>query len=54
VSRSADGDGLQDEVQESIAMLVGPLLFARLTESMPLDERPIDRALAQFLAAHRS
>jgi hypothetical protein len=32
----------------------GRSFFARLTESVPLDEGLADRALAQFLAAHRS
>jgi AcrR family transcriptional regulator len=41
------------DVPEAIAMLVGPLLFARLTETVALDEGLADRALDRFLAAHR-
>jgi AcrR family transcriptional regulator len=42
------------DVQESIAMLVGSLLFAHLTEAVPLDEGFADRPLDRFLAAHRA
>lgn len=41
------------DVQEAIAMLVGPLLFAHLTEAVPLDEGFADRTLDHFLAAQR-
>jgi AcrR family transcriptional regulator len=52
---AAEGVVSEDvDVQESVAMLVGPLLFAHLVESVPLDEGLADRTLEQFLAAHRS
>jgi hypothetical protein len=41
------------DVPEAIAMLVGPLLFAHLTETVPLDDGFAERALDGFLAAHR-
>lgn len=45
------GDGV--DVPEAITMLVGPLLFAHLTESVPLDDGFADRTLDRFLAAYR-
>ena len=41
------------DVPEAISMLLGPLLFAHLTESVPLDDGFADRTLDRFLAAHR-
>ncbi len=41
------------DVQEAITMLLGPLLFAHLTESVPLDEPFADRTLDRFLLAYR-
>ena len=41
------------DVPEAITMLLGPLLFAHLTESVPLDEGFADRTVDRFLAAYR-
>jgi AcrR family transcriptional regulator len=40
------------DVPEAITHLLGPLLFAHLTESVPLDEHFGDRTLDRFLAAY--
>jgi AcrR family transcriptional regulator len=39
------------DVREANTMLLGPLLFAHLTESVPLDDGFADRTLDRFLAA---
>jgi len=41
------------DVPEAITVLVGPLLFAHLTETVPIDEGFADRTLDRFLAAYR-
>jgi AcrR family transcriptional regulator len=38
--------------QEAVTMLVGPLLFAHLTESVKLDRAFVDRTFDNFLKAH--
>jgi AcrR family transcriptional regulator len=40
------------DTQEAATMLVGPLLFAHLTESVKLDRAFVDRALDNFLRAY--
>jgi TetR/AcrR family transcriptional regulator, regulator of autoinduction and epiphytic fitness len=40
------------DAQEAVAMLVGPLLFAHLTESVKIDRAFVDRAVDNFLAAY--
>jgi AcrR family transcriptional regulator len=39
--------------QEAMAALLGPLLFAHLTESVKLDTGFVDRTVDRFLAAYR-
>jgi AcrR family transcriptional regulator len=41
------------DVPEAITHLLGPFLFAHLTESVPLDEAYADRTLDRFLTAYR-
>ena len=41
------------DVPEAITHLLGPLLFAHLTESVPLDDAFADRTLDRFLTAYR-
>ena len=41
------------DVPTAITHLLGPLLFAHLTESVPLDTAFADRTLDRFLAAYR-
>ena len=41
------------DVPEAITHLIGPLVLAHLTESVPLDEGFADRTLDRFLAAYR-
>ena len=41
------------DVPEAIASLVGPLLFAHLTETVKVDPGFADRSVDRFLAAHR-
>ena len=41
------------DVPEAITLLLGPLLFAHLTESVPLDVPFADRILDRVLAAYR-
>jgi AcrR family transcriptional regulator len=41
------------DIPEAIAAIVGPLLFAHLTESVPLDDAFADRTLDMFLRANR-
>jgi AcrR family transcriptional regulator len=41
------------DIPEAIALVVGPLLFAHLTESVPLDDAFADRTLDTFLRANR-
>jgi TetR/AcrR family transcriptional regulator, regulator of autoinduction and epiphytic fitness len=38
---------------EAVASLIGPLLFAHLTESVKIDTDFVDRTVDNFLAAHR-
>ncbi len=38
--------------QEAVTMLVGPLLFAHLTDSVKLDKSFVDRAVDNFLNAY--
>ena len=40
-------------VEEAIALLVGPLLFAHLTGTVPVDDGFAERAVDHFLAAYR-
>jgi AcrR family transcriptional regulator len=40
------------DAQEAVAMLVGPLLFAHLTESVKINRAFVDRAVDNFLAAY--
>jgi len=40
------------DTQEAATMLVGPLLFAHLTDSVKLDEAFVDRAVDNFLKAY--
>jgi hypothetical protein len=42
------------DVDEALAHLVGPLLFAQLTGSVPLDQAFADRTVDVFLAAYGS
>lgn len=51
-------EGLLDErvlvdVEASLALLVGPLLLAGLFETVKIDDEFVDRAVEQFLVAHR-
>ena len=41
-----------DVARTSLTMLVGPLLFAHLTDSVKLDEAFVDRAVDNFLKAY--
>lgn len=51
---AADGLIAPDvDPQEAIAHLVGPLVFAHLTECVTIDAGFADRTLERFLAAHR-
>ena len=38
--------------QVAVTMLVGPLLFAHLTDSVTLDKAFVDRAVDNFLKAY--
>jgi AcrR family transcriptional regulator len=40
------------ETQEAVTMLVGPLLFAHLTDSVKLDRAFVDRTVDNFLKAY--
>ena len=40
------------DTQEAVTMLVGPLLFAHLTDSVKLDKAFVDRAVYNFLKAY--
>ena len=40
------------DAQEAVTMLVGPLLFAHLTDSVKLDKSFVDRAVDNFLKAY--
>ena len=40
------------DAQEAVTMLVGPLLFAHLTDSVKLDKDFVDRAVDNFLKAY--
>jgi TetR/AcrR family transcriptional regulator, regulator of autoinduction and epiphytic fitness len=40
------------DAQEAVTMLVGPLLFAHLTDSVKLDPAFVDRAVDNFLKAY--
>jgi len=42
------------DVPEATTLLLGPLLFAHLTESVPLDDAFADRTLDRFLQAYRA
>lgn len=51
---AAEGVVVDDlDAQEAVTQLLGPLLFAHLTESVKLDDGFADRTLDRFLAAHR-
>jgi AcrR family transcriptional regulator len=55
VRRAAD-EGLIEgdvDVEEAIASLVGPLLFAHLTGTVEVDDGLADRTIERFLAGHR-
>jgi AcrR family transcriptional regulator len=54
LNRAATEGVLRSDVdsQEAVTMLVGPLLFAHLTESVKLDKAFVDRALDNFLKAY--
>jgi AcrR family transcriptional regulator len=41
------------DVTEAIASLIGPLLFAHLTETVKVDDGFAERTVDRFLAAHR-
>ena len=40
------------DVPEAIASLVGPLLFAHLTDIVAIDDGFVDRTVDRFLAAY--
>lgn len=40
--------------QEAMTTLLGPLLFAQLTDSVKIDDAFVDRAVDRFLAAYRA
>lgn len=42
-----------DDLDVSMTLLTGPFLMASLVETVPLDRQLADRAVDQFLAAHR-
>jgi AcrR family transcriptional regulator len=54
LNRAAAEGVLRSDVdtQEAVTMLIGPLLFAHLTESVKLDQAFVDRALDNFLKAY--
>lgn len=55
--RCVDADELDpsvlDNVQSSLALLLGPLVLAGLFETVTIDDRFVDRVADQFLLAHR-
>ena len=54
LNRAASEGVLRADVdtQEAVTMLVGPLLFAHLTDSVKLDKAFVDRAVDNFLKAY--
>jgi len=54
LQRAADEGVLPDDLDphEATALIVGPLMFAHLTESVRLDRAFVDRTVDHFLAAY--